>query len=44
MGASDAEAGSAIRVSLGWLTEEVEIDRFLEAWSAVCARAGARAA
>jgi len=44
MGASDAEAGSAIRVSLGWLTEEVEIDRFLEAWSAVYARAGARAA
>jgi cysteine desulfurase len=44
MGASEAEAGSAIRVSLGWLTEAVEIDRFLEAWSVVNARAGVRAA
>ena len=42
MGASDAEAGSGIRVSLGWLTDDVEIDRFLEAWSAIYAKAVTR--
>ena len=44
MGAGEAEARSAIRVSLGWLTTEAEIDRFLEAWAALYARAGSRAA
>jgi cysteine desulfurase len=44
MGASEAEAGSAIRVSLGWQTEDSEVERFLDAWSALYARAGVRAA
>ncbi|MGO8867799.1 MAG: cysteine desulfurase family protein [Alphaproteobacteria bacterium] len=35
MGASEAEASSAIRVSLGWLTLPEEIERFIEAWGAV---------
>ncbi|WP_119462345.1 cysteine desulfurase family protein [Rhodospirillaceae bacterium SYSU D60014] len=33
MGATVEEAGSAIRVSLGWRSTEVDIDRFIEAWS-----------
>lgn len=32
MGASDEEAGSAIRISLGWTTTEVEVDRLVESW------------
>ena len=44
MGASEAEAGSAIRVSLGWRSEENDIERLLEAWGALYARAGSRAA
>ena len=32
MGASPEEAGSAIRVSLGWQTREADIGRFLAAW------------
>lgn len=44
MGASEAEANSAIRVSLGWQTEPWEIDRFLEAWGNLYARAGIKAA
>lgn len=44
MGAGEAEAGSAIRVSLGWLTEAEEIDRFVEAWSKLLVRKGAAAA
>ncbi len=32
MGASDEEAGSAIRISLGWTTTEVEIDRLVASW------------
>ncbi|MCR9212595.1 MAG: cysteine desulfurase [Proteobacteria bacterium] len=32
MGASDEEAGSAIRVSLGWSTTEKEIEAFVENW------------
>lgn len=32
MGASAAEAASAIRVSLGWQSGEADIDRFLVAW------------
>lgn len=44
MGASEAEAGSAIRVSLGWQTEAADIERLLEAWGALYARAGSKAA
>ena len=43
MGASEAEAGSAIRVSLGWRSEAAHIDRFIEAWGTLYSR-NARAA
>ncbi|MEX1036803.1 MAG: aminotransferase class V-fold PLP-dependent enzyme, partial [Sneathiella sp.] len=32
MGASEEEAGTAIRVSLGWHTTNAEIDAFIESW------------
>ncbi len=32
MGASEEEAASAIRVSLGWRSEAGDVERFLEAW------------
>ncbi len=35
MGASEAEAKSALRISIGWATTADEIDRFLEAWSKI---------
>jgi cysteine desulfurase len=38
MGADAALAGSAIRVSLGWQSEESDIDEFLTAWGALLAR------
>lgn len=38
MGATEAEAGSAIRVSLGWRSEAADIDYFLEAWGALYSR------
>ena len=38
MGASEAEAGGAIRVSLGWRTSAADIDRFMEAWGGLLAR------
>ena len=38
MGASEAEAGCAIRVSLGWDSGAAGIERFLEAWSALYSR------
>ena len=38
MGAGEAEAGSAIRVSLGWRSEAAHIDRFIEAWGALYSR------
>ena len=38
MGASEAEAGSAIRVSLGRDSGAAGIERFLEAWSALYSR------
>ncbi len=45
MGWSEAQARSAIRVSLGWSTTEQEIDRLIEAWSALHRRwRGRRAA
>jgi cysteine desulfurase len=34
MGASEEEAGSAIRVSLGWDSRADDIERFLDAWLA----------
>jgi cysteine desulfurase len=38
MGADPALAGSAIRVSLGWQSEEGDIDEFLTAWGALLVR------
>ena len=35
------ETKNAIRVSLGWTTEDSDIDRFVEAWSALYGRLGA---
>jgi cysteine desulfurase len=42
MGLPRALAGSAIRVSLGWTTGGPDIERFVAAWRAMAARAGAR--
>jgi cysteine desulfurase len=44
MGADDAAAGSAIRVSLGWLSEEAHIDRLVAAWGELASRVGAHKA
>lgn len=44
MGFSEADAGSAIRVSLGLETTEDEVSRFAEAWGAQFKRHKARAA
>lgn len=38
MGAGREIASSALRISLGWATKESDIDRFADAWKAVCAR------
>jgi cysteine desulfurase len=39
MGATDEEARSAVRISLGWSTTDEEVERFLAALPAVVARA-----
>lgn len=39
MGATEREAASAIRVSLGWTTTADDVTRFLEAYAALVARA-----
>lgn len=38
MGAGDDAAASAIRVSLGWQTSDVDCDRFIDAWTALANR------
>ncbi|MDH3968810.1 MAG: aminotransferase class V-fold PLP-dependent enzyme, partial [Rhodospirillales bacterium] len=38
MGASEEEAASAIRVSLGWRSEAGDVEGFLEAWAALYQR------
>ena len=38
MGASEAEAAAAIRVSLGWASTAADVDRFVAAWSEFVAR------
>ena len=43
MGVDEAEAGAAIRVSLGWDSRAEDIERFLEAWCALYSRAEAMA-
>lgn len=42
MGLSPEIAGSTIRVSLGWSTSEVEIEHFLDVWTALYRRRRAR--
>jgi len=46
MGLDPAQAGSAIRVSLGWASTEDDVERFVAAWSRLYARTrgGTRAA
>ncbi len=43
MGYGDAIAGCAIRASLGWNSEPADVDRFLDAWTAMRAPAAERA-
>lgn len=38
MGADEAEAASAIRISLGWTTTQDDVDRFADAWMREYAR------
>ena len=40
MGLGEAEAGSAIRVSLGWTTTDADVERFVEAWAEIDERLG----
>jgi cysteine desulfurase len=35
MGASEEQAKSALRISMGWNTTKADIDRFLESWSKI---------
>jgi cysteine desulfurase len=42
MGAGEAEASSAIRISLGWRTTAAEIDAFVAAWSDLYRRSAAK--
>lgn len=44
MGAPDEEAGSAIRVSMGWQTAEEDIEHFIAVWQALYERAHAKLA
>jgi cysteine desulfurase len=41
MGLPAEEASAAIRVSLGWASVEADVERFVEAWSAMAARRAA---
>jgi cysteine desulfurase len=43
MGLSAADAGCAIRVSLGWASSEDDVDRFVAAWRGLAARGVAAA-
>lgn len=42
MGIAEAQAGMAIRVSLGWRSQAGDVDAFLHAWGELYARAGQR--
>jgi cysteine desulfurase len=44
MGVPRAEAGAAIRVSLGWSNTEADVARFLDAWGELYRRTGSRLA
>lgn len=43
MGATDAEATSSLRVSLGWTTTEKDVDYFIEKWTEMYGRIKQRA-
>lgn len=43
MGVPDAAAGEAIRVSLGWMTTEAEVDGFAHAWLGIARRQAEKA-
>ncbi len=38
MGASDSEASSTLRISMGWDSKESDVDRFIEVWSKIYQR------
>ena len=40
MGLGETEAGSAIRVSLGWTSTEADVEHFVEAWAEINERLG----
>jgi cysteine desulfurase len=40
MGLGEGEAGSAIRVSLGWTSTELDVERFVAAWAEIDQRLG----
>lgn len=42
MGIGDDLASTAIRVSLGWTNSEADVERFIEVWSSIYARATGR--
>lgn len=44
MGRGDAEARSALRISLGWSTTEQDITEFCAEWARLCGQEGSRAA
>ena len=44
MGASDDQASSAIRVSLGWTNKQEDAERFLRLWTKECERIAGRTA
>jgi cysteine desulfurase len=44
MAVGEDVAGSAIRVSFGWSSAESDVERFLEAWTALAARTALKAA
>ena len=40
MGLGETVVGSVIRVSLGWTSTEVEVERFVTAWTEINERLG----
>jgi cysteine desulfurase len=44
MGADEATAATAIRISLGWTTTEQDVDRLVASWCALYRRAARKAA
>ncbi|MBL8667509.1 MAG: cysteine desulfurase [Rhodospirillales bacterium] len=42
MGIGDDLASTALRVSLGWTTGEADVERFIEVWTSIYARASGR--